>query len=250
MTSSNYATRRAQLETYFDRTAVEAWARLTSDAPVSRIRATVRAGRDAMRAELLSWLPADLSGRRLLDAGCGTGALALEAARRGAEVVAIDVSPTLIGLARERTASLRLEGSLDFRVGDMLDEELGRFDHVVAMDSLIHYRTPDIVRALSALARRTDASVLFTVNRGRWVANVLTSVLFTVAPRTPLLTVMHAAGRLFPRGDRAPAIEPVGEGALRRRVAADPGLAPFAVARSRRINSGFYLSNALELARR
>ncbi|SFV10639.1 Mg-protoporphyrin IX methyltransferase [Methylobacterium sp. 174MFSha1.1] len=233
MTSSTYITRRAQLETYFDRTAVEAWARLTSDAPVSRIRATVRAGRDTMRAELLSWLPADLTGRRLLDAGCGTGALAVEAARRGAEVVAIDVSPTLIDLARERTASLRLSGCLDFQVGDMLDEGLGRFDHVVAMDSLIHYRTPDIVRALAALACRTDASLLFTV-----------------APRTPLLTVMHAAGRLFPRGDRAPAIEPVGEGALRRRIAAEPGLAPFAVARSRRVNSGFYLSNALELARR
>ncbi|MBK3399624.1 MULTISPECIES: magnesium protoporphyrin IX methyltransferase [Methylobacterium] len=233
MTSSTYAARRAQLETYFDRTAVEAWARLTSDAPVSRIRATVRAGRDAMRAELLSWLPADLSGRRLLDAGCGTGALAVEAARRGAEVVAVDVSPNLVELARERHAGLRLSGRLHFQVGDMLDDTLGRFDHVVAMDSLIHYRTPDIVRALARLARRTDASVLFTV-----------------APRTPLLTVMHAAGRLFPRGDRAPAIEPVGEGALRRRVAAEPGLQGFALARSRRINSGFYLSNALELVRR
>ncbi|AWN45760.1 magnesium protoporphyrin IX methyltransferase [Methylobacterium terrae] len=233
MTSPTYAARRAQLETYFDRTAVEAWARLTSDAPVSRIRATVRAGRDAMRAELLSWLPADLTGRRLLDAGCGTGALAVEAARRGAEVVAVDVSPTLVGLARERTASLRLKGCLDFQVGDMLDEGLGGFDHIVAMDSLIHYRTPDIVRALDRLGRRTDASVLFTV-----------------APRTPLLTIMHMAGRLFPRGDRAPAIEPVGEGSLRRRIAAEPGLAAFTLARSRRINSGFYLSNALELARR
>ncbi|TGD98759.1 magnesium protoporphyrin IX methyltransferase [Methylobacterium nonmethylotrophicum] len=233
MTSPTYATRRAQLETYFDRTAVEAWARLTSDAQVSRIRATVRAGRDAMRAELLSWLPADLSGRRLLDAGCGTGALAVAAARRGAEVVAVDVSPTLIGLARERTTAFGLPGRLDFRVGDMLDEGLGAFDHVVAMDSLIHYRTPDIVRALDQLARRTEASVLFTV-----------------APRTPLLTLMHATGRLFPRGDRAPAIEPVGEGALRRRIADEPGLAPFALARSRRITSGFYLSNALELARR
>ncbi len=233
MTSSTYAARRAQLETYFDRTAVEAWARLTSDAPVSRIRATVRAGRDAMRAELLSWLPADLSGRRLLDAGCGTGALAVEAARRGAEVVAVDVSPNLVELARERHAGLRLSGRLHFQVGDMLDDTLGRFDHVVAMDSLIHYRTPDIVRALARLARRTD-----------------TSVLFTVAPRTPLLTVMHAAGRLFPRGDRAPATEPVGEGALRRRVAAEPGLQGFALARSRRINFGFYLSNALELVRR
>ena len=42
-----------------------------------RIRATVRAGRDQMRAQLLDWLPADLSGLRLLDAGCGTGALAV-----------------------------------------------------------------------------------------------------------------------------------------------------------------------------
>ncbi len=181
MTSTTYAARRAQLETYFDRTAAEAWARLTSDAPVSRIRATVRAGRDAMRTELLSWLPADLSGRRLLDAGCGTGALAVEAARRGAEVVAVDVSPTLVGLARERHAGLRLTGRLDFRVGDMLDDDLGRFDHVVAMDSLIHYRTPDIVRALNLLGRRTG-----------------TSLLFTVAPRTPLLTAMHAAGGCFP----------------------------------------------------
>jgi magnesium-protoporphyrin O-methyltransferase len=41
----------------------------------------VRAGRDEMRNLLLSWLPDDLSGKRLLDAGCGTGAFAVEAAR-------------------------------------------------------------------------------------------------------------------------------------------------------------------------
>ena len=108
MTSATYIARRGELETYFDRTAVEAWKRLTSDAPVSRIRATVRAGRDAMRATLLSWLPEDLRGARLLDAGCGTGALAVEAARRGAEVVAIDLSPTLIDArARARAARSR-----------------------------------------------------------------------------------------------------------------------------------------------
>src|SRR5215467_12002331 len=102
MNTNTYDLRRAQLETYFDRTAVEAWSRLTSDAPVSRIRATVRAGRDRMRTTLLDWLPRDLSGSRILDAGCGTGALAMEAARRGAHVVAIDVATTLVELARER----------------------------------------------------------------------------------------------------------------------------------------------------
>jgi 2-polyprenyl-3-methyl-5-hydroxy-6-metoxy-1,4-benzoquinol methylase len=37
-----------------------------------------------------------MRGMRLLDAGCGTGALATEAMRRGAHVVAIDLSPTLV----------------------------------------------------------------------------------------------------------------------------------------------------------
>jgi magnesium-protoporphyrin O-methyltransferase len=232
MPTATYQERRGELRTYFDRTAAEAWSRLTSDAPVGRIRATVRAGRDRMRATLLGWLSADLTGRRLLDAGCGTGALAVEAARRGAEVVAVDLSPTLIGLARERAPRDLGAGRIDFAVGDFLDPALGRFDHVVLMDSLIHYRAPDAVRALMALASRTE-----------------TSLLFTFAPRTPALALMHAVGRLFPRGDRAPAIEPVGEDALRRRIGAEPGLDRFQPGRTERIANGFYTSQALELRR-
>ncbi len=139
MTTPVWAARRGQLEHYFDRTAHDAWARLTSDAPVGRIRATVRAGRDAMRATLLDWLPADLSGRRILDAGCGTGALAVAAAERGAEVIGVDISPKLVALGRERIAGRRGAGSVELVVGDFTDPALGPFDHVVAMDSLIHY---------------------------------------------------------------------------------------------------------------
>ena len=121
MASATYIARRQELETYFDRTAVEAWKRLTSDAPVGSVRATVRAGRDAMRATLLSWLPQDMRGARLLDAGCGTGALAIEAARRGANVLAIDISPTLVDLARERMPADLGAGRVTFAAGDMLD---------------------------------------------------------------------------------------------------------------------------------
>src|SRR5215470_76005 len=155
MQSLSYLERRGQLETYFDRTAADAWSKLTSEAPVSRIRATVRAGRDGMRRTLLDWLPGDLRGVRVLDAGCGTGALAAEAARRGACVVAIDLSPTLIGLARQRVACRHGDGSIEFLSGDMLDPGLGRFDHVVAMDSLIHYGLRDKLHALTSLAERT-----------------------------------------------------------------------------------------------
>jgi magnesium-protoporphyrin O-methyltransferase len=221
MNATTYDTRRTALETYFDRTARDAWERLTSDAPVSGIRATVRAGRDRMRSTILSWLPADMTGLRLLDAGCGTGALAVEAAQRGAEVVAIDVAAGLIDIARERAPSGL---KIDWRSGDMLSDALGTFDHVVAMDSLIHYRPTDIAAAVTELAGRTRGSMIFTF-----------------APQTPALAAMHAVGKFFPRGDRAPAIEPVSERLLREL------LGHHNLGRSERIASGFYTSQAREV---
>ena len=232
MPTITYEARRGELETYFDRTAAEAWKRLTSDAPVSGVRATVRAGRDEMRRTLLDWLPADLTGKRLLDAGCGTGALSVEAARRGAYVVAVDLSPTLVGLARERHANDAAPGRIDFLVGDMLDDGLGAFDHVVAMDSLIHYRAADVTRVVARLAHRTRASILFTF-----------------APRTLALTLMHAAGKAFPKSDRSPAIEPVSEAKLRHLIGATPSLSGLPPRRTQRVAKGFYISQAMELQR-
>ena len=230
MAQQAYLQRRGQIEDYFDRTALKAWEQLTSTAPVGRIRATVRAGRERMRSQLLDWLPPDLHGARILDAGCGTGALALEAARRGAEVVAIDLSPALVDVARRRMAELGDSAAdrIEWHSGDMLDAALGHFDHVVAMDSLIHYDEADMVRALACWAPRTRHSMLITF-----------------APRNPMLAAMRAMGRLFPRGNRAPWIEPVAEKSLRRHIAA--GVPQWAAGRTQRVASGFYTSQALEL---
>ena len=232
MSLTTYHARRGQIETYFDRTAAAAWATLTSDAPVGRIRTTVRAGRDRMRATLLSWLPQNLHGMRILDAGCGTGALAVEAARRGAEVVGIDLSPTLVDLARTRLP-VDVAERIDLRSGDMLDPALGHFDHVVAMDSLIHYQTEDAVHALAQLAQRTSGSIVFTF-----------------APRTPLLAAMISVGRLFPRGDRAPWLEPMAEEKIAALMAANTALDAWACGRTQRVSSGFYKSQAMEWTRR
>ena len=232
MEDNRYLERRSEIENYFDRTAADAWSRLTSNAPVSRIRQTVREGRDAMRDLLLSWLPRDLRGRRLLDAGCGTGALSVEAARRGAQVTAVDLSPTLVELARQRLPAQIGEGSIDFRVGDMAAMELGAFDHVVAMDSLIHYDPDDGIRVLAGLAERVRGSMLITH-----------------APSTPLLEIMHALGKVFPRNDRSPAIEPVSGQRLARRITDEPRLRGWRPGRTQRISRGFYISQAMELVR-
>ena len=135
----------------------------------------------------------------------------------------------MIEIAGDRYAG----ATIDFRAGDMLSPELGRFDHVVAMDSLIHYRAADIVSALAGLAVRTERSILFTI-----------------APSTPLLAVMHRVGKLFPRGDRAPAIEPVAPARLAKLIARDPRLAGWEIAHQECVTSGFYMSQMMELVRR
>ena len=231
--SRTYTERRAWLHEYFDRTAAAAWATLTSDSQVSWVRRTVREGRERMRHTLSGFFPDDLTGMRVLDAGCGTGVQAVELARRGADVVAIDLSPTLVGLAETRSAGKFDRGTIEWRSGDMLDPQLGRFDYVVAMDSLIHYRMTDMLDSYAALGARTRVGMAVTF-----------------APWTPLLATVRGVGKLFPRRDRAPAIEPVPMGPLLRGIARDPRLAAWAAQRTHRVGSGFYTSQALELCRR
>ena len=226
-----YVRRRAWIAEYFDRTAATAWAQLTSDAPVSAVRRSVRAARDRMRGTLSGWLPQDLRGVRILDAGCGTGTLAIELAARGANVVAIDLSPTLTDLARERTP-LSLRSQIDFRAGDMFDPSLGSFDYTVAMDSVIHYRATEMLEVVSSFRARTSRAVLFTV-----------------VPRTPMLSVMLTAGRLFPRSSRSPSIEPISESKLRAGLR-QCDAAGWELRRTARVSGGFYNSQAVELSHR
>ncbi len=222
-----YATTRARLEEYFDRTAAKTWERLTSDAPVSRIRQTVREGRDTMRAAMLARLPDDLTGARVLDAGCGAGPMSVALAERGAEVVGVDISPALLEVARKRTPEA-LASRITFTAGDMLDEAHGSFDFVMAMDSLIHYSAADIGRALARLAPRTSQAIVFTI-----------------APRTPFLSAMWVAGKAFPRSDRSPQIIPHSDGSIASALKAEGVLGP--LERVIRVSRGFYISQAMEL---
>lgn len=100
------------------------------------------------------------------------------------------------------------------------------------MDSLIHYDSEQIAQALAGLAQRTR-----------------TSMAFTFAPRTPLLALMHSAGRLFPRSDRSPSLSPVAHADLLRRMQLQSHLRPWTDARMQRVARGFYTSQAWEWTR-
>ena len=233
MPTTNYISRRRQVHDYFDRTALDAWARMTSDVPLTGIRETVRLGRQKMFETLLSWLPDDLDRTRIYDAGCGTGKFSVELAQRGASVHAVDLSPKLIQLADERAGKLNLKDRVSFACGDMLSPANGPFDHVIAMDSLIHYDRRDSLEAIHALTEHAK-----------------TSVLFTFAPRTPMLTLMHSVGRLFPRSNRAPSIEPMTLSTILDKFTERDSTSPWTIARTKPIKNGFYISQAVELVRR
>jgi len=71
-------------------------------------------------------------GARVLEVGCGAGALARHLAARGAEVTAIDLSPAMIEVARAGG------GDIDYRVADLMTWKGGNFDRVVSVAALHH----------------------------------------------------------------------------------------------------------------
>ena len=95
----------------------------------------------------------DVTGLRVLDAGCGAGSLAAELVARGASVVGVDLSPRMVAAARARVGSSRAR----FVVGDLADGGVlssfgpGVFD-VVAASLMMHY-VRDWEPVLRAFAR-------------------------------------------------------------------------------------------------
>ncbi len=92
-------------------------------------------------------------GDRVLDVAVGNGNAAVEAARRGAQVTGIDLTPIQIERARVRCAEEQVE--IDLRVGDAerLEVPDASFDRVISVMGVIF--APDHRRALAEMARAT-----------------------------------------------------------------------------------------------
>jgi magnesium-protoporphyrin O-methyltransferase len=63
------------------------------------------------------------------------------------------------------------------------------------------------------------------------------------------LALMHTVGKLFPRADRSPAIEPISPASLHKSFAKTTEWRDWQVRREHRVSTGFYTSQAMELTR-
>ncbi len=75
--------------------------------------------------------------KSVLDAGCGTGRIAIELARRGIDVVGTDIDPRMLGAARSKAPHLQ------WYLGDLATVDLGRqFDVILMAGNVMIFLTP------------------------------------------------------------------------------------------------------------
>ncbi len=85
----------------------------------------------------------------VLDAGCGTGRVAIELARRGVDVVGVDLDPAMLAGARDKAPDLMWVES------DLAKTDVGRFfDVVVLAGNVMIFLTPGTEGAVVAAMAR------------------------------------------------------------------------------------------------
>ena len=108
-----------------------------------------------------------LSGKRVLDIGCGGGILAEAMARQGADVVAIDMAEASLSVARLHQLESKLD--IDYRripAEELAEQEPASFDVVTCLEMLEHVPDPSAIVAACQKLVKPDGEVLFsTINR-------------------------------------------------------------------------------------
>ena len=149
----------------------------------------------------LDWIDAlaRLSGKSVLDVGCGGGILAEAMARRGARVKGIDLSEKALKVAQLHLLESKLSVEYEaVSAEELAQREPGRYEVVTCMELLEHVPDPASMVSACAAAVRPGGIVFFsTINRN---------------PKSYLLAVIGAEYvlRLLPRGthDYAKFIKP------------------------------------------
>jgi SAM-dependent methyltransferase len=109
---------------------------LGPDAYADWRRSGIGAITEQLERKLVLELIGDVSGSKLLDLGCGDGKLAVELARRGACVTAVDASPSMIDAARARAAEEGANIRFAIATANALPFPAEEFDTVTAVTIL------------------------------------------------------------------------------------------------------------------
>lgn len=143
-----------------------------------------------------AWLLAQLPERlgRVLEIGCGAGEFSRRLAGRAASVLAVDLSPLMISVARERT---RLQENVEFVNADVMACEFadGEFDCVATLTTLHHLPTEAALEKISRALKPGGVFLCLDLYRRASAADLLYDC---AAYPLGLLLRISKTGRLRP----------------------------------------------------
>ncbi len=223
---SDSAPHKAQLQTYFNGLGFERWSAIYGQAPVSRIRQTIREGHELMLKQAEAWLLETRIDGTLLDAGCGTGLFTLAMAKRGFAVTAIDIAPRMVQAVRTEAQQEGVIDLITLMEGD-IETVTGDFDAVVCFDVLVHYPREPFKDLCTFLAQRCNGQG---------------PLIFTYAPYSRILAMLHKVGGWFPKNSRRTEIQMTPDKVVVETLAG----AGLKVRRTADISHGFYHVRLLE----
>ena len=148
--------------------------------------------------ELLRLLPVRIE--RALEVGCGIGDFTRQLSPRVSELVAIDLSPEMIRIARQRSAGL---GQVRYEVADVMTWSAPGhgFDAVVAIATLHHLPYEAALARLASLVRPGGMLVVLEVWRSGTLADTMLSA--AALPLSRVLRVVHGGPWVPSREARA-----------------------------------------------
>jgi SAM-dependent methyltransferase len=122
-------------------------------------------------------------GTRLLDVGCGSGQLALIAARAGAQVTGCDIATNWIENARARAAAERLEITFEEGDAEALPYDDAQFDAVVSLIGAMFAPRPDLVAAeLTRVCRPGGMIAMANWTPGGFIGQMFKTIAGHIAP--------------------------------------------------------------------
>ena len=122
---------------------------------------------DRLEQALLLELFGPLTGKMLLDVGCGDGALAAVLARRGAHVTGLDSDPLMVAAARQRAEREAIPLTIVEGKGEALPFHPEMFDLTLAVTSLCFIR--DATQPIAEMARVLKPGGRLVIgDLGRW----------------------------------------------------------------------------------
>lgn len=114
-------------------------------------RLAARGGNVHGEADLVEVLLRDFGGHRVLDAGCGTGRVAIELAARGFDTVGVDSDGAMVATARDKAPELSWAHA---DLCCLTDSVTGAFDLAVLAGNVMIFLAPGSeARALAEVAR-------------------------------------------------------------------------------------------------